>query len=44
MRRIRSHNRCLVLLAIVHGDFDLPGVGDDVIIGENVAIFVDDEA
>ena len=44
VRRIGAHNGCLVLLAVVEGHFDLACIGDDVIVGENVAVFIDDEA
>ena len=44
VRRIGAHHRRLVFLAVVHGHFHLPRVGDDVIVGEDVALFVDHKA
>ena len=44
MRRVGADDRRAELLAIVHRHFDLPGVSDDVVVGEDVALFIDDEA
>ena len=33
----------LIFLAVVEGDFDLARIRDDVIVGEDVSFFVDDE-
>ena len=44
VRRVRPHHRRFVFLAIVHGDFHLTGIGDDVVVGQNVPLFVDDES
>ena len=42
--RAVSANDCrAIFLAIVQRDFHLPGVGDHMIVGENVTFFIDDE-
>src|SRR5579885_286415 len=42
MRRIAADHGGAELFAVVHGDFDLAGVGNDVVVGEDVAFLVDD--
>src|SRR3954469_23346001 len=44
MRTVGSDYSCAILFPIVERDLNLPRVGDHVIIGEHVAIFIDDEA
>ena len=41
---VGSYNRGAILLAIVQRNFHLSGLGDYVIIGKDVPIFIDDEA
>src|SRR5438552_1322331 len=43
MRLIHAHNVSTVFLAVVQGDFDLARIGDDVVIGQDMAFFIDDE-
>ncbi len=43
MRLVGAYYGGFVFLAIVEGYFDLAGFGDDVIVGEDVSFFVDDE-
>ena len=43
MRLIHAHNVGTVFLAVVQGDFDLARVGDNVVIGQDMAFFIDDE-
>ena len=44
VRRVRADDGRFVLLAIVHGDFDLARLGDHVVVGQDVALFIDHES
>src|ERR1700723_4020991 len=44
MRFVSADDGSLIFLAIVQRDFDLARVGNDMIVGENLSFFVDDEA
>ena len=44
VRLVGADDGGLVLLAIVESDFDLPSVGDDVVVGEDVSFFIDNKA
>ena len=44
MRLVGADDGGLIFLAVVERDFDLARIGDDVIVGEDVSFFVDDEA
>jgi len=44
VRTVRANNRSPIFLPVVEGNPDLAGVGDHVIVGENVPSFVDDES
>jgi len=39
----RCRDGGLIFLAVVERDFDLPRIGDDVIVSEDVSCFIDDE-
>jgi hypothetical protein len=43
VRLVGADDGGLVFLAVVQRDFDLAGVSDDVIVGEDVSFFIDDE-
>jgi hypothetical protein len=44
MRLVGADDGGLIFLAIVERDLNLARFGDDVIVGEDVSFFVDDEA
>ena len=43
MCRVAANHGRAKLLAVVHGYFDLARVGDHVVVGEDVALFINDE-
>ena len=44
MRAVGADDGGLIFLTIVERDPDLAGILDDVVVGEDVSFFVDDEA
>ena len=44
VRAVGADDGGAIFLAVAERDFDLPGFGDHVVVGEDVAFFVDDEA